>query len=82
MTAYPRETKKAQLLYSYRLGIAEFQYVSKDLDGEEIPVTGFIAFPYASRLNGHVYPYMAVQPAGVRESNETGNWNLLAIKIL
>ncbi|KAJ4382552.1 hypothetical protein N0V86_001774 [Didymella sp. IMI 355093] len=42
-------------------GISAFriQYTSVDLFGNNVPVTGFIAFPYASPSNGHSYRTVA-----------------------
>ena len=37
----------------------KFQYVSEDLYGKNTPATGFIAFPYASRINGQKYRAIA-----------------------
>ncbi|CAI7617052.1 unnamed protein product [Penicillium viridicatum] len=55
------EPVNATLLHDIPKGTTayKFQYVSKDLDGRKVPVTGFIAFPYASRLSGHIYPTIA-----------------------
>jgi hypothetical protein len=55
------EPVNATLLHDIPKGTTayRFQYVSKDLDDMKIPVPGFIAFPYASRLSGHVYPAIA-----------------------
>ena len=35
------------------------QYTSVDLFNNTVPVTGFIAFPYANRTNGHLYRTVA-----------------------
>ncbi|KAJ4187809.1 hypothetical protein NW759_016861 [Fusarium solani] len=37
----------------------KFQYVSKNIYSKNVPVTGFIAFPYASRTNGQKYRAIA-----------------------
>lgn len=36
-----------------------FQYTSVDLSNKTVPVTGFIAFPYANQTNGHLYRTVA-----------------------
>jgi hypothetical protein len=54
----------------------------------KIPVTGFIAFPYASRLSGHVYPAIAYAhgtsgvfrgcaPSAMPSLYEYGSWAFL-----
>ncbi|CAP86442.1 hypothetical protein E8E15_003514 [Penicillium rubens] len=84
------EPVNATLLHDIPKGTTayRFQYVSKDLDGKKIPVTGFIAFPYASRLNGHVYPAIAYghgtsgvfqgcAPSAMPSLYEYGSWAFL-----
>ncbi|CAN9148270.1 unnamed protein product [Alternaria alternata] len=36
-----------------------FQYTSVDIRGYTVPVTGFVAFPYANQTNGHLFRTVA-----------------------
>lgn len=68
-----------------------FQYVSEDLHGRKVPATGFIAFPYASRLNSHKYPVVAYAhgtsgvfpgcaPSAIPNLREYGSWAFLVAR--
>ncbi|KAJ5865419.1 uncharacterized protein N7529_007335 [Penicillium soppii] len=84
------ESVNATLLHDIPKGVTayRFQYVSQDLDGRKVPVTGFIAFPYASRSNGLVYPTIAYghgtsgvfrgcAPSAMPSFYEYGSWAFL-----
>jgi hypothetical protein len=84
------ESVNATLLHDIPKGVTayRFQYVSQDLYGRKVPVTGFIAFPYASRSNGLVYPTIAYghgtsgvfrgcAPSAMPSFYEYGSWAFL-----
>ncbi|KAF3001853.1 hypothetical protein E8E13_004454 [Curvularia kusanoi] len=65
-----------------------FQYTSVDLFNNTVPVTGFIAFPYANRTNGHLYRTVAwahgtsgvfkgCAPSAMPDLYEYDSWGLL-----
>lgn len=64
------------------------QYTSVDLNGNNVPVTGFVAFPYANRTNGHLYRTVAwahgtsgvfegCAPSAMPDLYEYNSWSLL-----
>ena len=64
------------------------QYTSVDTFGETIPVTGFVAFPYANRTNGHLFRTVAwahgtsgvfkgCAPSAMPSLYEYGSWSYL-----
>lgn len=68
--------------------VYRFQYVSVDLRGSNVPVTGFIAMPYANRTNGNLYQTVAwahgtsgvfkgCAPSAISNLYEYGSWAYL-----
>lgn len=64
------------------------QYVSIDIRGQIVPVTGFVALPFANRTNGHVYQAVAYAhgtsgvfpgcaPSAMPDLYEYGSWGWL-----
>ncbi|KAJ4986010.1 hypothetical protein SVAN01_08488 [Stagonosporopsis vannaccii] len=71
-------------------GIAAYriQYTSVDLSNNTVPVTGFVAFPYANRTNGHLFRTVAwahgtsgvfkgCAPSAMPDLYEYGSWSYL-----
>ncbi|KAH6867559.1 Alpha/Beta hydrolase protein [Thelonectria olida] len=68
--------------------VYKFQYVSEDLYSKNVPATGFIAFPYASRTNGQKYRTLAYAhgscgvfrgcaPSTMPNLDEYGSWSFM-----
>lgn len=63
----PGDLRKIQAVDSSNLTVPDgmatfqFQYTSRDLDGDPVPSTGFIAFPFALPANESQFPLIAEQ---------------------